>query len=100
MERKLPTTMFIRFPVSFSDYLQYMAYDGGTYVIFTNGRYVSLCDVREFRAMIQNKNGLTILLPRVRIHAVRHKDSFQNRDFRNETMGYFERSADFFVAII
>jgi hypothetical protein len=52
MERKLPTTMYIRLSVSLRDYLQYMAYDGGTYVIYTNGRYASLCDFRIFRAMI------------------------------------------------
>jgi hypothetical protein len=52
MERKLPTTVYIRLPVSLRDYLQYMAYDCGTYVIYTNGRYLRLYDVRIFRAMI------------------------------------------------
>jgi hypothetical protein len=52
MERKLPITMYIRLSVSLRDYLQYMVYDAGTYVIYTNGRYACLCDVRIFRAMI------------------------------------------------
>lgn len=52
MERKLPTTMYIRLSVSLRDCLQYMEYDDGTYVIYTNGRYASLCDVSIFRGMI------------------------------------------------